>query len=187
MRRLFPLLLLLTGCAAPVASDHVADSGAAEAGRTYENPPTPPPVELPANPNRVYQLKDLKRETVTLKGKPFRLWTMDDEPKQAEGMMFLEDREVKADEGMMFRFDAVQPGTRADGSPSGFWMHNTLIPLDIIYLSPTGQVLNVAHGKVQDDTNLPAGGDYRDVIELKGGTAARIGLKAGDRVSLPKA
>ena len=101
-------------------------------------------------------------------------------------MMFLTDGEVKPDEAMLFAFSEVQPKNREGGQPSGFWMHNTLIPLDIVYLSPANRVIRIAEGKVQDDTNLPAGADYKNVIELKGGTAARYGLKPGDEVTIPK-
>ena len=181
------LLLIVAGCASttPPPTDHVAGSGAVSAGRNPSASSTPPPVKIAGNPNRVYQLKDLKRVSVDLKGHPVKLWLMDDEGKQAEGMMFLQENEVKADEGMLFAFDGVQPKLRSDGQESGFWMHNTLIPLDIIYLSPVGKVIRIAHGKIQDDTSLPAGGDYLNVIELKGGTAARYGLKSGDTVKLP--
>ena len=182
------LLVTLAGCTTspPPPTDHVAGSGAASAGQSPSATAPPLPAEFAGNPNRVYQLKDLKRVDVDLKGHPVKLGLMDDEGKQAEGMMFLEDKDVKPDEGMLFRFDEVQPKLRADGQASGFWMHNTLIPLDIIYVSPAGKVLRIAHGKVQDDTSLPAGGDYLNVIELKGGTAARLGLTAGDTVKLPQ-
>lgn len=164
-------------------TNHVADSGAATAGQT--KPVVPATVPTVGNPNRVYQLKDLKKVEVSIKGHRTRLWVMDDEAKQQEGMMFLTEGDVKPDEGMLFAFPSIQAGKNPDGSHQGFWMHNTLIPLDIVYLSPAGKVLNVAHGKVQDDTNLPAGGPYRNVIELKAGTAARYGLKTGDVVTIP--
>ncbi len=146
---------------------------------------TAPPTKPIGNPNRVYQLDTLKKVDLNLKGHTVHAWIMDDESKQQEGMMFLEDKDVKADEGMLFAFDQVQPKTRPEGQPSGFWMHNTLIPLDIVYLSPNDKVIRIANGKVQDDTNLPAGADYKNVIELKGGTATKYGLKPGDSVSIP--
>lgn len=180
------LLLLLAGCASnvPTSAGQVADSGAMQAGQTK---PTPIPEAKPAgNPNRVYQLKDLKKVDLDLKGHPVHLWVMDDAAKQEEGMMFLTDSEVKPDEGMLFAFPTVQPKTREGGQPSGFWMRNTLIPLDIVYLSPEDKVIRIAQGKVQNDTNLPAGADYKNVIELKGGTAAKYGLKPGDTVAIPK-
>ena len=189
MRRLLLLGLLATGCASTTPeTDHPADSGAMQAGQTaaaQSSPATVPVAKPVGNPNRVYQLDTLKKVDLSLKGHPIHAWVMDDSGKQEEGMMFLEDKDVKPDEGMLFAFDAVQPKNRPNGEPSGFWMHNTLIPLDIVYLSPQNKVIRIAEGKVKDDTNLPATADYRNVIELKAGTAAKDGLKPGDTVSIP--
>jgi uncharacterized membrane protein (UPF0127 family) len=177
VKRLLPLAMLLGACS-PAAQD------------TAKPVDTPVPVVQASatkpvagvNPNRVYQLKDLKTVRLTVKGKPITAWVMDDNEKTSEGMMFLEDKDVKADQGMLFVFDT--PQLKADGR--GFWMHNTLIPLDIVYLSPKGQVLNIGNGKPQDDTTIPASGDFQYVLELKAGAAARLGLKPGDTVPIPK-
>lgn len=198
MRRLFPLALLLVACGPTGGSDNtISDRGAAgpaasdpqtskrEVATTGSASTAPTPV-LEGNPSRTHQLKDLKKVDVQIKGHAVHLWVMDDALKQEEGMMFLTDGEVKADEGMLFAFDSVQNPFFEDGKPKGFWMHNTLIPLDIVYMSPENKVLNVANGKIQDDTTLPARGNYKNVIELKAGTAARFGLKPGDAISIPK-
>lgn len=207
MRRLLPLALVLAACTPqPADTTHQPDSGAANAGvinpstsspstagsssSTASTSPadaTPPKAasseKTATNPSRLYQLADLKKVDVSLKGHTVHLWVMDDEPKQQEGMMFLEDKDVKPDEGMLFAFSQVQPN---DGQ-HGFWMHNTLIPLDIIYFAPSGKLLNVGHGKrLTDKPNVAPAGDYLNVIELKAGTAARLGLKPGDVVKFPK-
>lgn len=107
---------------------------------------------------------------------------MDNGGKRQEGMMFLRDEDVEEDQGMLFAFAEVQQ----KGEANGFWMRNTYIPLDIIYISPDGQVVNVGKGEPFKETSVPPGGSYQTVIELKGGTAARIGLKPGTRIDLPK-
>ncbi|RYG21448.1 DUF192 domain-containing protein [bacterium] len=184
MKRLLPLGLVLAACS--------PSPEATEPKTTMLDPKptvaqtTPPPTKVEGNPNRVYQLKDLKRVTLTVKGKPIRAWVMDTEEKNSEGMMFLTDKDVKADEGMLFVFNQPQPRIGDDGNPRGFWMHNTLIPLDIVFMSPKGQVLNIGHGKVQDDTTVAASGEFQYVLEMKAGTAARLGLKAGDTIPVPK-
>lgn len=184
MRRLLPLALILAACGPSGQSEpHQADSGAAGPSQSDPQKTTPaPPVQTTGNPNRIHQLKDLKKVDIDVKGNTIHAWVMDDDSKQQEGMMFLTDKDVKADEGMLFAFD--KPQLKAD--ERGFWMHNTLIPLDIVYLSPKGQVLNIAHGKIQDDTTLPAAGDFQYVLEVKAGTMAKLGLKAGDTVPIPK-
>jgi hypothetical protein len=187
MRRLLPLALVLAACSQPATEE--PKPAVQPLGQEHVKTPVTTPAPTPkieGNPNRVYQLKDLKRITLTVKGKPIQAWVMDTEAKNEEGMMFLEDKDVKPDEGMLFVFDKVQKKLNDDGSPRGFWMHNTLIPLDIVFMTTKGQVLNVGHGKVQDDTVVPSEGDFQYVLELKAGTAARLGLKAGDTVPIPK-
>jgi uncharacterized membrane protein (UPF0127 family) len=88
--------------------------------------------------------------------------------------------------GMMFRA-TLQPGTgmsfpMSPPKKTAFWMENTILPLDIIYVSPKGRVLNVQRGQPYSRQLLPAAGITADVIELAAGEAARIGLKPGDRV-----
>jgi hypothetical protein len=89
--------------------------------------------------------------------------------------------------GMMFRTAAPQ-GTGmffdygAERTGVAFWMKNTLIPLDIIYINGQGRVVSVLNAKPLDETPLPAGAPTRAVLEVAGGTAAQLGIMAGDRV-----
>jgi uncharacterized membrane protein (UPF0127 family) len=95
------------------------------------------------------------------------------------GLMFRE--EMAADHGMVFDFQEDRAGI-------SFWMRNTLIPLDMIFIRATGEVVNVAENTTPlSDTGVPAAGLVRYVLELNGGTAARIGLEAGDTVDLARA
>ncbi len=133
------------------------------------------------NPNRAFQLSSLKVSKLVAAGHSLTVWVMDTENKREEGMMFLTDHEVKSNQGMIFLFSSVQAGDR----DHGFWMHNTLIPLDIIYISAAKKVLNIAEGKVQNDTSLPATGAYLYVVELKQGTAKKLGIKPGTKFEIP--
>jgi uncharacterized membrane protein (UPF0127 family) len=85
-------------------------------------------------------------------------------------------KSMAPDRGMLFDF----------GQPTKdvtFWMRNTLIPLDIVYIRPDGRVLSIArNARPLDETPLPAGGTIRAVLELAGGRAAQIGLLPGDKV-----
>ena len=84
--------------------------------------------------------------------------------------------ELAPGRGMLFDFEAPRHGV-------AFWMRNTLIPLDIIFIRPDGRVLSVArNARPLDETQLPAGGTIRGVLELAGGRAAQIGLQPGDHV-----
>lgn len=93
--------------------------------------------------------------------------------EQAKGLMF---RTVMgADEGMLFPSD---PPRRA-----AFWMRNTVISLDLIFVGTDHRILNIAANAVPyDETPLPAAGLVSAVLELNGGRAAELGIKPGDKV-----
>lgn len=93
--------------------------------------------------------------------------------EQARGLMFR--KSLAPDRGMLFPYN---PPQRA-----AFWMKNTLIPLDILYIAPDGRVLSIARNAVpHDETPLPSGGVIRGVLEIPGGRAAQLGILPGDRV-----
>jgi uncharacterized membrane protein (UPF0127 family) len=84
-------------------------------------------------------------------------------------------RSLQPDRGMLFDFKAPQE--------VAFWMRNTLIPLDIVFIGADGRVISVAHGAQPfDETPLPGGGPVRGVLEIGAGRAAQIGLLPGDKV-----
>ncbi len=144
---------------------------------TKQSTPTKP--KSAQIPDRVNQLADLQKATIRIGGHKIDVWVMDNDSKREEGMMFLKDKDVAANQGMIFIFPAPQQAS------NGFWMHNTLIPLDIIYVSPNKTVLNVQHGKPKNDTNLPSTDTYGSVIELKGGEAEKLGIVHGTKVEIP--
>ena len=85
-------------------------------------------------------------------------------------------RSVAADRGMLFDFHVPMEGV-------AFWMRNTLIPLDIVYIRPDGTVLSIARNvQPLNERPVPSGGTTRWVLELRSGRAAEIGLLPGDRV-----
>jgi uncharacterized membrane protein (UPF0127 family) len=85
-------------------------------------------------------------------------------------------KSLAPDRGMLFDF-----GQPLDGA--AFWMRNTLIPLDIIYIRPDGTVLSIARNVPPlDESPVPAGGRIRTVLEIPAGRAAQLGIMPGDRV-----
>jgi len=94
--------------------------------------------------------------------------------EQEKGLMFR--TAMGADQGMIFPMDPPRM--------AAFWMKNTVIPLDIIFIGPNHRVLNVAADAVPYDlTPLPSTGPAAAVLELNGGRAAQIGLKPGDKIA----
>jgi len=92
--------------------------------------------------------------------------------------------------GMMFR-TAVPPGTGMifpmnPPRPASFWMRNTLVSLDLIFIGADGRVRNiVARAVPRSEALLASAGPVAAVLELAGGEAERIGLKPGDKIRWP--
>ncbi len=96
------------------------------------------------------------------------------EAEQAKGLMFR--TAMGADEGMIF--------PRKEARMAAFWMRNTVIPLDIIFIGPDSRILNIgAEAQPYDETPVPSSGPVIAVLELNGGRAAQLGLAPGDKVS----
>jgi hypothetical protein len=79
------------------------------------------------------------------------------------------------DEGMIFPMNPPRA--------AAFWMKNTVIPLDIIFVGPDSRILNIAANAVPySEASLPSDGAVSAVLELTGGRAAQLGIGPGDRV-----
>jgi uncharacterized membrane protein (UPF0127 family) len=66
-----------------------------------------------------------------------------------------------------------------------FWMKNTLIPLDIVFIRANGTIARIDNAQPLDLTPLPAGEPVAVVLEIAGGRAKQLGIKEGDRVTWP--
>jgi uncharacterized membrane protein (UPF0127 family) len=94
--------------------------------------------------------------------------------QQRTGMM--NRNSLAPDRGMIFPYDPPQPVS--------FWMQNTLIPLDMIFISPGGKILRIEANAVPLSLDpVASGGPVEAVLELAGGRSAELGLKAGDQVN----
>ena len=94
-------------------------------------------------------------------------------PAQQEcGLMYRKAMPRKV--GMLFPFDPARRAT--------FWMENTVLPLDLIFVDADNRVLNVAPGTPFSRELIDSAGVTASVIELNAGEARRIGLKPGDKV-----
>lgn len=93
--------------------------------------------------------------------------------QQAQGLMFRRDLGDSA--GMLFLFGRERPVS--------FWMKNTLIPLDMLFIDRRGRIVDIAERTVpQSLTSISPGRPVAAVLELNGGTADRLGIAPGDRV-----
>jgi uncharacterized protein len=90
------------------------------------------------------------------------------------GLMYR--KELPEGRGMLFDFERE--------SPVSFWMHNTYIPLDMIFIRADGSILRIAeNAEPLSDRLIPSGGPVRAVLEVIGGTARKLGIAPGDRVA----
>jgi len=92
------------------------------------------------------------------------------EEQQEKGLMFR--KSLAGDRGMIFPYDPPQE--------VAFWMKNTLIPLDIVYIRKDGTIVRIAHADAMDLTPLPSGEPIAAVLEIRSGRAAELGIKEGD-------
>ncbi|MES1164625.1 MAG: DUF192 domain-containing protein [Verrucomicrobiota bacterium] len=106
---------------------------------------------------------------------PFRVEVASTPEEHARGLMYRSHLDVDA--GMLFVFD--QPQVQR------FWMKNTLIPLDMIFIGADRRIAGVVENaapETETERMVPARSQY--VLEIGGGLAARLGIHAGELVEL---
>ena len=102
----------------------------------------------------------------------FAVEVADTSATRERGLMFR--RRLGANRGMLFAFGAPQKVS--------FWMKNTLIPLDMLFVAD-GTIVSIARNAAPlSETPIPSGAPVTDVVELRGGRAAEIGAAPGDQV-----
>ena len=113
--------------------------------------------------------------TIVSAGKrhPLRVEVARSSAEQAKGLMFR--TAMGANEGMIF---PMEPARQAS-----FWMKNTVISLDLVFIGPDRRIESIAANAVPYSLSpIPSKGNVSAVLELNGGRAAQLGLAPGDRV-----
>ena len=104
----------------------------------------------------------------------------DTEATRARGLMFRKD--LAQDQGMIFLFE--------HSGLHSFWMKNTMISLDILWLDQSGRIVSIAHSvppcTVDPCPSYTPGAEARAVVEVVSGFAKQHGVKVGDRVTLDR-
>lgn len=94
--------------------------------------------------------------------------------EQQRGLMFR--TELADTKGMIFPFRELRMAS--------FWMKNTVIPLDILFIRPDGTIENIAEDTVPYSLDsVESTGPVAAVLELRAGLTAELGIEAGDKVS----
>ena len=93
--------------------------------------------------------------------------------QRAQGLMYRQ--RMPADSGMLFVYPAARPVS--------MWMKNTVMPLDMLFIGDDGRILHIAERAIPGSTaTVSSMQPARAVLELNGGTAARLKIQVGDRV-----
>jgi len=131
----------------------------------------------PANQDAAGHLGPLPMEDLSIETSSgvqrFHVEIADNDAEREQGLMYR--RSMAADHGMLFDFNPPQQVS--------FWMHNTFLPLDLIFIGADGRILNIAANATPfSNDNIPSAGPARGVLELNAGRAAALGILPGDRV-----
>lgn len=106
----------------------------------------------------------------------FEVEIADDNAERSQGLMFREQLAPNA--GMLFLYPDEKPRT--------FWMKNTPLPLDIIFIAADGRVVHVAaEAKPFDESVIQSVAPARAALEIGGGLAAQLGIAPGATVTWP--
>jgi len=124
-------------------------------------------------PARAQALEPLAIVTRSGQRHAFQVEVARTDADRAQGLMFR--RSMPPDRGMLFDFARVEPVS--------MWMQNTYLPLDMLFIRPDGTIARIAaNAEPLSTRTIPSGEPVLAVLELNGGTAARLGIRAGDRV-----
>lgn len=132
-------------------------------------------VLVSAAPAGAAEIQNL--EIVTRNGvHPFTVEFVATDQERAQGLMYR--KELPEGRGMLFDFKTEQN--------TEFWMKNTYISLDIIFIRADGRILRIAENtEPLSEKRIPSGGPIRGVLEVIAGTARKLGIAPGDRVAHP--
>ena len=130
----------------------------------------PPVLDLATYPRSTLTI-------VTAKGAhEFDVWIADNADRQRQGLMYV--RDLPADQGMLF--------INEEPRVSSFWMKNTFIPLDMLFVDARGRIVEIfANTKPLSLEPVGASTPVLAILELRGGESARRGIRKGDRLRHP--
>lgn len=107
----------------------------------------------------------------------FTVEVVDTNATRQKGLMFRQS--LAPDAGMLFDFK--------ENHGVSFWMMNTFIPLDMLFIRADGTIANIhVNARPHDRTSIPSDGPVQFVLEIPGGRSEELGIKAGDTVRHPR-
>lgn len=159
-RIIFPLLALtLSGCVGSPSSGNSNQSGRA------------------SDAQRRFPLDSLATTTIRVDGVEIRVWLAKTPAEQQEGLMHVPASEIADDQGMLFIFPTEQD--------LGFWMLNTITPLDIAYARMNGEIVSTWQMPPLTLQTFPSIEPAMFALEMKQGAFERLGIAQGDTLEIP--
>jgi len=163
-------LLLVAGC-----FRSTGDNGAPAGSSTR-------PGGRASDAARRYPLDSLPTGTITVRGQDVRVWVVQDfDPSRPgvveEGLMHVPPEEIADDQGMLFVFE--------DERVRGFWMKNTITPLDIAFARMNGTIVKTWQMPPYTLQTFPSIEPAMFALEMKQGAFARLGIREGDTLVIP--
>jgi uncharacterized membrane protein (UPF0127 family) len=125
-------------------------------------------MELPVHPEPLVVETDEGTRSFTIE-------IADDPGERSRGLMFRQS--MDDDRGMLFVFEQSQP--------VGFWMKNTPLPLDLVFIGQDGKVRAIEKGEPFSEAPITPGEPVQFVLELNAGIAAEAGIENGDLIRHP--
>lgn len=158
-RSFWPVKLVALLCMLFVAMAHISSSLVNAQGMPMILPVDPVPLVIEASSGE----------------KKFTIEVADNDAKRSAGLMF---RTSMGDQhGMLFVFERTQR--------VAFWMKNTPMPLDLIFISEKGQIAAIMQGEPFSTASIAPDAEVRFVLELKSGTSQSQGIAVGDYTRHP--
>ena len=114
-------------------------------------------------------------ETRSIRRQLFEAWRAETPVAREQGLMFVEDREMRPDQAMIFVYDSPQR--------VAMWMKNTLLSLDMLFVDTRGCIVTITErAQPESLATISSRVPVVVVVELKAGTVADRGIRVGDRV-----
>ena len=132
----------------------------------------PPPLDLATFPRAALEI--VQHAPQGVRRLHFDVWVADTRARSEQGLMFV--RDLPADRGMVFPFEPARVVS--------FWMKNTYIELDMLFVAAGGRVVKIIeHAPPLRLDLLSSDVQVAAVLELRGGEAGLLGVRVGDQVS----
>lgn len=125
---------------------------------------------------RKFPLDSLETATISVNGKAITVWLAQDEAHRTEGLMFVEPESLGDTQGMLFVFP--------DERLLGFWMRNTITPLDIAFARMDGTIVRIWQMPPLTLNTFPSGEPAMFALEMKAGSFEKLGIREGDRLDI---